>query len=268
MQTVRVDADCSIAEVLHLASPSAACLTVGRRSSIVVVLSLEGGLESHHLDVVLEDGATCDLVTLQMVDAGAACRIMQRADIGAEARCQWRQISLGGARVDHSVVSRAVGPGAVSGVEWIFFARGNERYSLDVRNVFTAPSGRGEVVMRGVAQDTANVAARGTIDIGLQGRQTQTYLTQSVLMLDATATVHAVPGLEITTNDVKASHSATVTRVTPEDLFYFASRGVPAQEARRMYVEGFVGDLAGRIADADVRSRVLAAIAAKYDRPG
>ena len=83
-------------------------------------------------------------------------------------------------------------------------------------------------------------------------------------MLDDTAKVDAIPGLEIKTNDVKASHSATISKVTPEDLFYFASRGIAEKEARRMYVQGFLGDLTKRIEHTALRESVLEKIIARY----
>ena len=83
-------------------------------------------------------------------------------------------------------------------------------------------------------------------------------------MLDRTAKVDAIPGLEIKTNDVKASHSATVSRVTEEDLFYFGSRGIAEREARRMFVEGFLGELVAKIGDSASRKAILEALEGKY----
>ena len=98
------------------------------------------------------------------------------------------------------------------------------------------------------------------IEITEKGRGTNTYLTEDVLMLDSTAHVDAVPALEIRTNDVKASHSATVSRVTAENLFYLQSRGIPETKARQMFVEGFLGALTERIADSGIREKVAEAI--------
>ena len=120
--------------------------------------------------------------------------------------------------------------------------------------------------MKGVAEADAHASADGMIEIDLGGAGTKTYLTQNVLMLDATAKVDAVPGLEIKTNDVKASHSATVSRVTQEDLFYFAARGILPHDAKRLFVEGFLGDLAQRITDGDTREGLVGMIAGKYER--
>ena len=118
--------------------------------------------------------------------------------------------------------------------------------------------------MKGVAEEKGHVQCDGMIEIGNGGTGTDTYLTQDVLMLDKTAKVDAIPGLEIKTNDVRASHSATVSRVTDENLFYFAARGIIEKEARRMFVEGFLGEMVERIGDRAVREETLASVKGKY----
>jgi Fe-S cluster assembly protein SufB/Fe-S cluster assembly protein SufD len=75
-------------------------------------------------------------------------------------------------------------------------------------------------------------------------------------MLDPTAKVDAIPGLEIKTNDVKASHSATVSRVTSEDLFYFAARGIEETIARQMYIEGFLVEVVDKIEDSALQEEM------------
>lgn len=182
------------------------------------------------------------------------------ATIGDHASLHWHLATFGGMQIEHTLRSVAAGDGAESSIDWIFFASGREKQTLSVQNIFQGRDGRGEVTMKGVAQERAHASAKGIIEIGEQGNGTDTYLTQSVLMLDATAKVDAVPALEIKTNDVKASHSASVARVSPEDLFYFASRGIEKNEARRMYIEGFLGEIAQRIPEEAVREEVMRSI--------
>jgi len=141
-------------------------------------------------------------------------------------------------------------------VDWVFAVSGTEHQSVNVRNVFDARSGGGEITLKGLASGTAKAGMDGMIEITERGGGTDTYLTEDVLMLDPTATVDAVPGLEIRTNDVKASHSATVSRVTREDLFYFQSRGIDEATARQMFVQGFLSTLLERIPDQAMRDAV------------
>jgi Fe-S cluster assembly protein SufD len=59
------------------------------------------------------------------------------------------------------------------------------------------------------------------------------------LLLHRGARVQSRPQLEIHTDEVKCSHGATVGELDPAALFYLRSRGIDAESARRLLVEGF-----------------------------
>jgi len=253
------------AAIEHEVRASSAHLLIhaGARSDATVVLLFEGdGKASYDLEIIVEDEAALHVLCIQRCPATADVMIRQRSLLGNGSRLTAQNITVGGKTVDHDFVSRATGDDATSGIDWMFYGKGTERHTLSARNVFDGRNGGGEILMKGVAQDKAHVGCNGLIEIGLAGGGTNTYLTQDVLMLDASAKVDAIPGLEIKTNDVKASHSATVSRVTPEDLFYFGARGIPQDEAKRMYVLGFLGDITGRIPSESLRTRVSEAVEA------
>ncbi len=223
-------------------------------------------LWSHAVEIVAGDGAQVAFTSLQATDSRAELWLQQRARLGRGARCMVRNATLGGAKVTQAYRSQLAGDDATSSLEWMFYAKGSERYTLSARNVFDARNGGGEITMKGIAEQTAHVRCDGLIDIGLHGGGTDTYLTQEVLMLDSSAKVDAVPGLEIKTNDVKASHSATVARITEEDLFYFGARGIPRQEARHMFIRGFLEDIAEGVGDEGAREAITVVIEEKMKR--
>lgn len=238
---------------------------VGARSEATVCLTFEGEGETEYvLDVALADEATLRILCLQCSPETSGVSFRQRTRIASGAKLTLQNVTLGGNDVAQDLVSTVEGADAESSVDWMFYARHAETQRLSARNVFNAPGGKGEILMKGVAQESAHAAADGLIEIGLKGGGTDTYLTQDVLMLDATAKVDAVPGLEIKTNDVKASHSATVSRVTAEDLFYFAARGIPREEAKEMYILGFLGQITARIPDEGWKDRILERVRGKY----
>ncbi len=224
------------------------------------------GTWSHAVEMIVDDGATLEFTSLQAADVGAELWMQQRVQLGQGASCTVRNATLGGKHAEHAYRSHVIGADATSSLEWMFYAKGSERHRLSARNIFDAPRGGGEITMKGIAEQTAHVRCDGLIDIGLQGGGTDTYLTQEVLMLDASSKVDAIPGLEIKTNDVKASHSATVARVTEEDLFYFGARGIPGDEARHMFIRGFLGDMAERTSDEFQREQILGCIEEKMAR--
>ena len=70
----------------------------------------------------------------------------------------------------------------------------------------------------------------------------------------------SIPGLEIDTNDVRCTHGATAGPVDPMLKFYLMSRGIPAVEAERMIVEGFLEDALERIPDERIRTALTTAV--------
>ncbi|MFL6856418.1 MAG: SufD family Fe-S cluster assembly protein, partial [Allosphingosinicella sp.] len=59
--------------------------------------------------------------------------------------------------------------------------------------------------------------------------------------------------LEIFADDVKCAHGATVGELDRDALFYMASRGVPAAEAKALLTRAFVADAIDRIGEEAVR---------------
>lgn len=227
------------------------CIQAEEGASATVFLMVSG-----LVDIVahVKKHATLTVICLQVHEA----TITQRSILADSATIRWQNVSL--APVKHTLESRVEGPHTRSDIDWIFYAQGSEQQRISASNVFEGSNGSGDIVLRGIAKDTAHVVCNGLINIGLKGSGTDTYLTEDVLMLDRTAKVDAIPGLEIKTNDVKASHSATVSKVTDEDLFYFASRGVDHATARQMYIVGFLADITKSIANEEARIAVQNAI--------
>ena len=150
-------------------------------------------------------------------------------------------------QITQNITSHIKGESATSNIDLVVHGKGNEAYELSVKNIFDAKNGKGNINIRGVAEENVRMKIDGMIEITKKGSGTEAYLTEKILMLDHTAKVDAVPRLEIKTNDVKASHSATITKISEEDLFYFASRGISKKESRKMFVDGFLGEIVGKI---------------------
>ncbi|MBT5237137.1 hypothetical protein HOL63_02065 [Candidatus Peregrinibacteria bacterium] len=255
--TITVPIGMQLRETVALLVPHGASVVITSEedSQAMVSLTLEGAAS---VDVTVQANATLSVVSLQ-TDPGV---VRHKNTVSDGGTVHVQNISLA-AEVDHELRSFLQGEHAVSNVDWIFYAKHAEKHRISARNIFDAKYGGGEIIMKGVAEHTAHVFCDGMIEIGLQGGGTDTYLTENVLMLDGTAKVDAIPGLEIKTNDVKASHSATVSKVTPEDLFYFATRGIDETEARQMYIQGFLGDLTAKITDTAVQDILLEQIEQK-----
>lgn len=98
----------------------------------------------------------------------------------------------------------------------------------------------------------------GDVLIQARAEGTDTYEMNRNLVLTDGARVDSVPNLEIETGEiVGAGHASATGRFDDEQLFYLMSRGIPAEEARRLVVRGFFAELVQQIGLPDVEARLL-----------
>ncbi|MBA3409670.1 MAG: SufD family Fe-S cluster assembly protein, partial [Geodermatophilaceae bacterium] len=75
--------------------------------------------------------------------------------------------------------------------------------------------------------------------------------------------------LEIETGQIiGAGHASATGRFDDEQLFYLRSRGIPADEARRLVVRGFFADLISRMGEPELQERLMVRIEARLAAAG
>lgn len=228
---------------------------------IPFIKNRSGMLSAATISIDVQKGSELHYIALTHPKRGSPpMNIVRSSRTAAGGVIHWHIVTIGGNNDRHELVSELIGKGAISSVDWISYLCGNEKQSVSVRNVFNAPNGGGEITMKSVAEGKASATLHGMIEITERGWGTVTHLTEDALMLDSTAKIDAIPALEIRTNDVKASHSAAVSRVSGDQLFYILSRGIPEKQARRMFIEGFLAELTARIPDEGIREKIIVLI--------
>jgi Fe-S cluster assembly scaffold protein SufB len=123
----------------------------------------------------------------------------------------------------------------------IIVGRTKGDYLLDVDVVNKASNTTGKVKIYGVAENGARIVVRGMVKIEKKLSKIDDFLEIRLLILDDISEATADPQLEIESDDVKASHAATVSKIDEEQIFYLQSRGVGRRKASDLIVEGFLG---------------------------
>lgn len=90
---------------------------------------------------------------------------------------------------------------------------------------------------------------------------TDTYEYNRNLVLTDGAHADSVPNLEILTGEVAgAGHASTSGRLEDEHIFYLQARGIPFEDARRLVIRGFFGELVARIGVPELEERITGII--------
>lgn len=117
------------------------------------------------------------------------------------------------------------------------------KYELEVVADHIVGENSGNIVIKGIAQNGAEVKVTGMIKIGKKAQRVEDFLEMRLLILDDISRAEAIPQLEIEADDVKASHAASVGKLDAEQIYYLMSRGLSKKKSKQMLVHGFLGEL-------------------------
>lgn len=133
-----------------------------------------------------------------------------------------------------------VGPGAEVSIGGTFLAENSDKVDINLIIHHKAPNTQANTTLKGVGRDKAHLRFLGRIIIDPECGNSNSFLTERILLLSDTAIADAIPELEILTDDVKCSHAASISRIPEEHIFYLMSRGISRREAEEMVVGGFL----------------------------
>jgi len=241
-------------------------VTVGANAQVTLVIRHTGvATYGEFLNVEAGDGAQVTVVSVQSWDAGAIHGGQHSFLIGRDAHVKTVTASLGGDVVRLMETARFAGPGGQLEQFGLYFADAGQHIEHRLFVDHNEPHTSSNVDYRGALQGKgARSVWVGDVLIRKAALGITTYETNKNLMLTDGCHADSVPNLEIETGQIEgAGHSSAVGRFDDEQLFYLCSRGIPADEARRLVVHGFFADIIRRIGVPDVERALLADVEAE-----
>jgi Fe-S cluster assembly protein SufD len=83
------------------------------------------------------------------------------------------------------------------------------------------------------------------------------------LLVSPKARVDTKPQLEITADQVKCSHGATVSQLDADEVFYLQSRGINEANARELLLDAFAAEILDGIPVNSLRQRLSRCVACR-----
>ena len=191
--------------------------------------------------------AQLELVTLQAMGHDTVNVSNRKAFVERDAKMSWYIGMFGSLLSRYKTDSIMKGPGASSEDVEIVFGIGNQSFDVTSNLIHQGPHTRGRVLVKSVLKDTSKSLFKGMIKIGKEGKGTESYLAGHAILLDRGAKSDAIPGLEIQTNEVKATHSASVAQMDENQIYYLMTRGLSREGAKREIVAGFLEPLSRKM---------------------
>jgi len=205
-----------------------------------------------------------DLTTLQMMDQSSINFSTRTSQLAQDSKINWYLGLFGAMLSRYRIDYHLNGTGAMVNDSEVVF--GNNEQSFDLNTIVNhhKESTEGKVVEKSILKNKSKSLFKGMIRINENAAHSNSFLSGRSILLDKDAKSDAIPGLEILTNDVKATHSASVAQIDEEQIFYLGSRCLSRAEAERIIVEGFLEPLS-RSMSYQVRAWIAYLIESKWD---
>ena len=208
--------------------------------------------------------AQLDVTTLQMMDQHAVTFSTRRTDLGQDAKVNWYSGLFGSMLSRYKIEYFLNGSGASSNDSEVIFGNNEQSFDIQTNVTHDSPSTEGRVVEKSILRNASKSLFKGMIRINENASKSNSFLSGRSILLDKDAKSDAIPGLEIFTNDVKATHSASVAQLDEEQIFYLKTRCLSHEEAERTIVEGFLEPLSRKMSF-QVRAWIAYLIESKWD---
>jgi Fe-S cluster assembly protein SufD len=231
----------------------------------VVIDQTGSATYADNVEIRVADGGDLTVVALADWAADTVQVAHHVATLGRDARLTHFAVTLGGSLVRLSPTVRYAGPGGDAELYGITFADAGQHLESRLFVDHDTPNCRSRVGYKGaLSGEGARTVWIGDVLIRPQATGTDTYEYNRNLVLTDGAHADSVPNLEILTGEVVgAGHASTSGRLDDEHLFYLQARGIPFEEARRLVIRGFFGELVARIGIPELEERIAAAIEAE-----
>ena len=205
-----------------------------------------------------------DVTTLQMMDQSSINFSTRNSQLAQDSKINWYLGLFGAMLSRYRIDYHLNGTGAMANDSEVIF--GNKEQSFDLNTIVNhnKESTEGKVVEKSILKDKSKSLFKGMIRIIENAAHSNSFLSGRSILLDKGAKSDAIPGLEILTNDVKATHSASVAQIDEEQIFYLGSRCLSRAEAERIIVEGFLEPLS-RSMSYQVRAWIAYLIESKWE---
>ena len=217
------------------------------------------------LTILVDSNAQVDGTTLQMMDQSSINFSTRRTDILKDGKINWYLGLFGTLLSRYKVDYHLNQTGAVANDSEVVFGNNEQSFDLQTNvnheNQFT----EGRVIQKSILRNKSKSLFKGMIRIKENASKSNSYLSGRSILLDKDAKSDAIPGLEIFTNDVKATHSASVAQIDEEQIFYLGTRCLSRSEAERTIVEGFLEPLSRKMST-QIRAWIAYLIESKWEQ--
>ena len=166
---------------------------------------------------------------------------------GRNSRYTCNAITLGGKLSRHNLEILQAGEQTETTLNGLTIISGNQLSDTHSALALNYPYSSSKQLQKNIIADKAHGVFNGKIFVPKPAQLTDASQLNRNLLLSPQARVDTKPQLEITADNVKCAHGATVSQLEDDEIFYLQSRGIDEDSARHLLINAFAAEIINKI---------------------
>ncbi|MDX1918000.1 MAG: Fe-S cluster assembly protein SufD [Candidatus Caenarcaniphilales bacterium] len=228
-------------------------LRLGANAHLKLVLVLNGEecprtyLNNLLGEIYLSPNSSLELTLIQN-EASRAYHLSEFSfALEEEANLKINHFCLGGAFSKSKIMVDLRGKHAQAELNGLYALGGSAHSHNQIAVNHIAPHTLSKQFYKGVLSGTARGEFTGTINVAKEALKTDASQLNQNLLLSEKAHIDTRPQLQISADDVKCGHGASIGQLAEEQIFYFQTRGLSRADAQKILTFGFAEEIIEKV---------------------
>jgi Fe-S cluster assembly protein SufB len=162
---------------------------------------------------------------------------------GVNSKISWTQVETGSAITWKYPSCVLLGDNSIGEFYSVALTNHHQQADTGTKMVHIGKNTRSTIVSKGISAGVSNNSYRGLVKIGAKAEGARNYSQCDSMLIGDKCGANTFPYIQVNNNTAKVEHEATTSKIGEDQLFYFAQRGISAEEAVSMIINGFCRDV-------------------------
>ncbi len=162
---------------------------------------------------------------------------------GPRSKISWTQVETGSAITWKYPSCVLLGEDSVGEFYSVALTNHHQQADTGTKMVHLGRNSRSTIVSKGISAGSSSNAYRGLVKVHPKADGARNFSQCDSMLIGQQCSAHTFPYIEVQNRTAKVEHEATTSKIGEEQLFYFQQRGISAEDAVSMIINGFCKDV-------------------------
>ena len=162
---------------------------------------------------------------------------------GVNSRISWTQVETGSAITWKYPSCILRGDNSVGEFYSVAVTNNFQQADTGTKMIHIGKNTRSTIVSKGISAGHSNSSYRGLVRVAPTADGARNYSQCDSMLIGDQSGAHTFPYIQVRNHSAKVEHEASTSKIGEDQLFYFSQRGIDAEEAVSMIINGFCKDV-------------------------